>query len=108
MQHAMLHTYTSHTHTLYRYGVSLVAIGVNETTDSIRLNPGPRHTMASSDICYYLNITKEENSLVFSNPSPSVNSTSTKLVSQDIAMVDVVLYLDYGLSSISINLCQLI
>ena len=26
------------------------------------LNPGPRHIMAKTDICYYLSITKEENS----------------------------------------------
>lgn len=28
----------------------------------ILLNPGPRHLMAVGDTCYYINITKEENS----------------------------------------------
>lgn len=26
------------------------------------LNPGPRYIMSSTDICFYINITKEENS----------------------------------------------
>ena len=62
---------------VYRYGVSLVGVGHDDTTDSIRLNPGPSHIMKNSDICYYLNITKEENSIVFPHPSPLAgNSTS--------------------------------
>ena len=30
--------------------------------DTILLNPGPRHIMQKSDICFYFSITKEENS----------------------------------------------
>lgn len=30
--------------------------------DTILLNPGPRHIMKKSDTCYYMSITKEENS----------------------------------------------
>lgn len=30
--------------------------------NKILLNPGPRHIMRKSDICFYLNISKEENS----------------------------------------------
>lgn len=30
--------------------------------DTILLNPGPRHIMKTSDTCYYMSITKEENS----------------------------------------------
>lgn len=30
--------------------------------DTILLNPGPRHIMKKTDVCYYLSITKEENS----------------------------------------------
>lgn len=38
-------------------------IGVKrEDNKSILLNPGPRHIMAATDTCYYINITKEENS----------------------------------------------
>lgn len=33
-----------------------------EENKSILLNPGPRHTLAASDTCFYINITKEENS----------------------------------------------
>ena len=29
---------------------------------TIQLNPGPRHTMKDSDMCFYMNLTKEENS----------------------------------------------
>lgn len=38
-------------------------IGVKrEDNKSILLNPGPRHIMSAPDTCYYINITKEENS----------------------------------------------
>lgn len=30
--------------------------------DTILLNPGPRHIMKKDDTCYYMSITKEENS----------------------------------------------
>lgn len=30
--------------------------------DTILLNPGPRHIMKKTDTCFYLSITKEENS----------------------------------------------
>lgn len=33
-----------------------------EENKNILLNPGPRHTLAASDTCFYINITKEENS----------------------------------------------
>lgn len=33
-----------------------------EDNKSILLNPGPRHILAASDTCFYINITKEENS----------------------------------------------
>lgn len=45
-----------------RYGVSLVGIQQDIHNSTIQLNPGPRHIMRSSDICFYMNITKEENS----------------------------------------------
>jgi len=49
-----------------RYGVALVGVRPAELPefyeDTILLNPGPRHVMKKSDICYYLSITKEENS----------------------------------------------
>ena len=51
---------------LFRYGVALVGVRPAELPefyeDTILLNPGPRHVMKKTDICYYLSITKEENS----------------------------------------------
>uniref|UniRef100_A0AAY4CKV0 RCK N-terminal domain-containing protein n=1 Tax=Denticeps clupeoides TaxID=299321 RepID=A0AAY4CKV0_9TELE len=44
-----------------QYGVCLIGVK-REDNKSILLNPGPRHIMASTDTCYYINITKEENS----------------------------------------------
>ena len=46
----------------YRYGVSLVGVQQAVPGSTIQLNPGPRHIMKGSDICFYMNITKEENS----------------------------------------------
>uniref|UniRef100_A0A8C2KPE7 Potassium channel, subfamily T, member 1 n=1 Tax=Cyprinus carpio TaxID=7962 RepID=A0A8C2KPE7_CYPCA len=44
-----------------QYGVCLIGVK-REDDKSILLNPGPRHIMSASDTCYYINITKEENS----------------------------------------------
>uniref|UniRef100_H9GIV1 RCK N-terminal domain-containing protein n=1 Tax=Anolis carolinensis TaxID=28377 RepID=H9GIV1_ANOCA len=44
-----------------RYGVCLMGVR-REDNKSILLNPGPRHIMTASDTCFYINITKEENS----------------------------------------------
>lgn len=46
---------------LLRYGVCLIGMK-REDNKSILLNPGPRHILAASDTCFYINITKEENS----------------------------------------------
>ncbi|KAL0192750.1 hypothetical protein M9458_011046, partial [Cirrhinus mrigala] len=43
------------------YGVCLIGTK-REDNKSILLNPGPRHIMSATDTCYYINITKEENS----------------------------------------------
>ncbi|XP_030623782.1 potassium channel subfamily T member 2 [Chanos chanos] len=48
-------------HAHKKYGVCLIGVK-KEDNKSILLNPGPRHIMATSDTCYYINITKEENS----------------------------------------------
>ncbi|XP_052037028.1 potassium channel subfamily T member 1 isoform X7 [Apodemus sylvaticus] len=44
-----------------QYGVCLIGLK-REENKSILLNPGPRHILAASDTCFYINITKEENS----------------------------------------------
>ncbi|KAJ2954350.1 hypothetical protein O0L34_g2609 [Tuta absoluta] len=58
-------TYASF-HSHRKYGVALVGVRPAELPefyeDTILLNPGPRHIMKSSDTCYYMSITKEENS----------------------------------------------
>lgn len=51
---------------LFRYGVALVGVRPAELPEfyeeTILLNPGPRHIMKKDDTCYYMSITKEENS----------------------------------------------
>ncbi|XP_072421909.1 potassium channel subfamily T member 1 isoform X3 [Chiloscyllium punctatum] len=53
-------TYASF-HAHKKYGVCLIG-AKREDNKSILLNPGPRYIMVSSDTCFYINITKEENS----------------------------------------------
>ncbi|XP_071053549.1 potassium channel subfamily T member 2 isoform X5 [Onthophagus taurus] len=58
-------TYASF-HSHRKYGVALVGVRPEKMPefyeDTILLNPGPRHIMKTSDTCYYMSITKEENS----------------------------------------------
>uniref|UniRef100_A0A667X3H9 Potassium sodium-activated channel subfamily T member 1 n=1 Tax=Myripristis murdjan TaxID=586833 RepID=A0A667X3H9_9TELE len=58
-------TYASF-HAHKKYGVCLIGIK-REDNKNILLNPGPRHIMAATDTCYYINITKEENSAFIFN-----------------------------------------
>ncbi|XP_077694467.1 potassium channel subfamily T member 2-like isoform X3 [Eretmochelys imbricata] len=44
-----------------QYGVCLIGV-CREDKNNILLNPGPCHILASSDTCFYINISKEENS----------------------------------------------
>uniref|UniRef100_A0A3B3VWP3 Potassium channel subfamily T member 2-like n=1 Tax=Poecilia latipinna TaxID=48699 RepID=A0A3B3VWP3_9TELE len=44
-----------------QFGVCLIAVRRLDTTN-ILLNPGPCHIMGASDTCFYINISKEENS----------------------------------------------
>uniref|UniRef100_A0AAY4ADK0 RCK N-terminal domain-containing protein n=1 Tax=Denticeps clupeoides TaxID=299321 RepID=A0AAY4ADK0_9TELE len=43
------------------YGVCLIGV-CQRDSKSIRLNPGPQFILSSTDTCFYINITKEENS----------------------------------------------
>ncbi|KAK7502655.1 hypothetical protein BaRGS_00006230 [Batillaria attramentaria] len=62
-------TYASF-HAHRKYGVSLVGVKRDLPGSSIQLNPGPRHIMRKADICFYMNITKEENSaFILANPN---------------------------------------
>lgn len=42
--------------------MALVGIKQDMPGSTIQLNPGPRHIMKASDLCFYMSITKEENS----------------------------------------------
>ena len=46
---------------------------------TIQLNPGPRHIMKRSDLCFYMNITKEENSaFILAHPNQEKETGSIK------------------------------
>jgi hypothetical protein len=55
-----------------RFGVALVAVqsdGESDPLSTIKLNAGPDYIMKKNDICYYMSISKEENSsLMVNNP----------------------------------------
>ncbi|XP_024939227.1 potassium channel subfamily T member 2 isoform X3 [Cephus cinctus] len=77
-------TYASF-HSHRKYGVALVAVRPAELPefyeDTILLNPGPRHIMKKTDTCYYMSITKEENSaFVVANHQSSVATEPTGVV----------------------------
>ncbi|XP_035229849.1 potassium channel subfamily T member 1-like [Stegodyphus dumicola] len=69
-------TYASF-HSHRKYGVALVGVQTDVPgTWPIMLNPGPSYLMQSSDICFYMNITKEENSAFLPAPGNEDNSKS--------------------------------
>ncbi|XP_066590197.1 potassium channel subfamily T member 2 isoform X3 [Prorops nasuta] len=74
-------TYASF-HSHRKYGVALVAVRPAELPefyeDTILLNPGPRHIMKKTDTCYYMSITKEENSafVVANHQGSAIDSTA--------------------------------
>lgn len=37
-------------------------VGVQSENDEIKLNAGPKYILKSNDVCFYMSITKEENS----------------------------------------------
>uniref|UniRef100_A0A8V5G4S0 Calcium-activated potassium channel BK alpha subunit domain-containing protein n=1 Tax=Melopsittacus undulatus TaxID=13146 RepID=A0A8V5G4S0_MELUD len=53
-------TYASF-HAHKKFGVCLIGVR-KEDNKNILLNPGPQYIMSSTDTCFYINITKEENS----------------------------------------------
>ena len=42
--------------------MALAGIQQDMPGSTIQLNPGPRHIMKATDLCFYMNISKEENS----------------------------------------------
>lgn len=65
-----------------RYGVALVGVRPAELPEfyeeTILLNPGPRHIMKKDDTCYYMSITKEENSAFVVNQNQSTTPDPPK------------------------------
>uniref|UniRef100_UPI00398F52A7 potassium channel subfamily T member 2 isoform X2 n=1 Tax=Pristiophorus japonicus TaxID=55135 RepID=UPI00398F52A7 len=70
-------TYTSF-HAHKKYGACLIGVK-REENKNILLNPGPRYIMSSTDICFYINITKEENSAFIKQNEQSINSISNTI-----------------------------
>ncbi|XP_017837807.1 potassium channel subfamily T member 2 isoform X5 [Drosophila busckii] len=72
-------TYASF-HSHRKYGVALVGVRPAELPefyeDTILLNPGPRHIMKKDDTCYYMSITKEENSAFVVNQNQTTDATA--------------------------------
>ncbi|KAH8370790.1 hypothetical protein KR093_004970 [Drosophila rubida] len=73
-------TYASF-HSHRKYGVALVGVRPAELPefyeDTILLNPGPRHIMKKDDTCYYMSITKEENSAFVVNQNQAADTATT-------------------------------
>ncbi|RWS11617.1 potassium channel subfamily T member 2-like protein, partial [Dinothrombium tinctorium] len=75
-----------------QYGVALIGVQTDmRGTWPIMLNPGPSYILKSTDICFYMNITKEENSAFL--PATSQNEESEK---SDKSKIDLVLKLESG------------
>ncbi|XP_055687695.1 potassium channel subfamily T member 2 isoform X27 [Lutzomyia longipalpis] len=81
-------TYASF-HSHRKYGVALVGVRPAELPefyeDTILLNPGPRHIMKKDDTCYYMSITKEENSafVVNQNQNSGLEPAKEAIASTD-------------------------
>ncbi|KAM7342550.1 slowpoke 2 isoform 6-T6 [Cochliomyia hominivorax] len=73
-------TYASF-HSHRKYGVALVGVRPAQLPefyeDTILLNPGPRHIMKKDDTCYYMSITKEENSAFVVNQNQQNQNADT-------------------------------
>ncbi|XP_063591264.1 potassium channel subfamily T member 2-like isoform X8 [Penaeus indicus] len=85
-------TYASF-HSHRKYGVALVGVRPAELPefyeDTILLNPGPRHIMKKTDICFYMSITKEENSaFVVGTGASSSSSQEGRAEAEDPATKD--------------------
>lgn len=69
-------TYASF-HSHRKYGVALIGVQTDmRGTWPIMLNPGPSYVLKAQDICFYMNITKEENSAFLPAPHASQELTA--------------------------------
>ncbi|XP_031621144.1 potassium channel subfamily T member 2 isoform X2 [Contarinia nasturtii] len=77
-------TYASF-HSHRKYGVALVGVRPAELPEfyeeTILLNPGPKYTMKKDDTCYYMSITKEENSAFVVNQNQTTPEQPKEVVS---------------------------
>ena len=59
--------------------MALVGIKQNIPNASIQLNPGSRHIMKVTDICFYMSVTKEENSaFILAHPNEDKEGLFTR------------------------------
>lgn len=42
-----------------RYGIGLIAVQKDKAGATIKLNPGQRHIIRGTDLCYYMSLTEE-------------------------------------------------
>jgi hypothetical protein len=57
-------------------------VGIQSENDAIKLNPGSTYIMKSSDICFYMSITKEENSQIAEKANENLTDDDLKLTEQ--------------------------
>jgi hypothetical protein len=57
-------------------------VGVQPENDAIKLNPGSTYIMKPSDICFYMSITKEENSQIAEKANDNLTDDDLKLTEQ--------------------------
>ncbi|XP_067666060.1 potassium channel subfamily T member 2-like isoform X2 [Haliotis asinina] len=62
-----------------RFGVSLVAVlDVTKSEPSLQLNPGPDYILKGSDYCFYMGVTREENSKIKSGAMENVSVSANR------------------------------
>ena len=87
-----------------RYGVALVGVRPAELPEfyeeTILLNPGPRHIMKKDDTCYYMSITKEENSAFVVNQNQNLISETPKEGKSERQLICFVLFINQYLHRI--------
>ncbi len=63
-------TSTELCYSISRYNVALVGVRPESSGEAILLNPGTRHIMKKTDMCFYMSITKDKKSQLQENVPP--------------------------------------
>ncbi|KAL1279792.1 hypothetical protein QQF64_014392 [Cirrhinus molitorella] len=72
-----------------KYGICLFGVCPDDTKN-ILLNPGPQHIMQPLDVCFYISLTKEENSCFKTErPQPPTSSAITSMGTMAIGMQEI-------------------